>query len=124
MSAARWYDDPELREVWTEDEDDYLEELRQRNDALFAYIRSLPRISAAVVPCRWRADYRCPTPARCRYGYECVARPTMQGADRLQRLLDEDVARICDELQDAIVGPVIDHEALEQWYESQSDIPY
>lgn len=44
---------------------------------------------------------------------------------RLQRLLDADVARICDELQDAIVGPVrIDHEALEQWYESQSDIPY
>lgn len=42
MSAARWYDDPELREVWTEDEGDYLEELRQRNDALFAYIRSLP----------------------------------------------------------------------------------
>jgi hypothetical protein len=50
---------------------------------------------------------------------------------RLQRLLDADVARICDELQDAIVGPVIDRQRLEEWEESRArdfdvtdEIPY
>jgi len=28
-----------------------------------------------LVKCRWRTDSICPYPARCRYGYECVARP-------------------------------------------------
>ncbi len=29
-----------------------------------------------VVRCFWRTDRTCPHPSLCRYGYDCVARPT------------------------------------------------